>query len=353
MNSKQPAWLVTGGAGFIGANFARQALERTDARLVILDALTYAGDLSRLEDVRRHERFTFVRGDICDGALLERLFGEQAVTRVVHFAAETHVDRSILGADAFVRTNVLGTHALLEAARRAWKEAAGRLFLHVSTDEVFGALAPDEAPFNEDSPYRPNSPYAASKAAADHLARAWQQTYGLPTVVTHASNNYGPWQFPEKLLPLMILNALEGRELPVYGDGLQVRDWLSVEDHVEALLAVLARGQPGRSYVIGGGQQRANIDLVRQVCEIVDRLEARPAGASARLIRHVTDRPGHDRRYALDSRRLRAELGWQPRGSLAQDLPALVEWYRQHKAWADAVRSGEYRRYYRQQYGTR
>jgi dTDP-glucose 4,6-dehydratase len=348
-----PTWLVTGGAGFIGAHFVRAALARSDTRVVVLDALTYAGDLARLEDVLRAPNLTFIKGDICDFDLLKRTFAEHAVTHVVHFAAESHVDRSILGPQDFIRTNIDGTYALLECARHAWADPAGKLFLHVSTDEVFGSLGPADPPFRETTPYHPNSPYSASKAAADHLVRAWHHTYALPAVVTNSSNNYGPWQFPEKLLPLMILNALEGKELPVYGDGLQVRDWIHVEDHCAALLAVLDRGRLGETYAIGAGDERANLDLVGLLCAAVDQIQGQAAGTAARLIRHVKDRPGHDRRYALDSSHLRQELGWRPRHSLATALPELVRWYREHKPWADAVRSGEYLKYYERQYGKR
>jgi dTDP-glucose 4,6-dehydratase len=347
------AWLVTGGAGFIGCNFVRMALPKAP-RLVVLDALTYAGNLANLNGVLDSPKVTFIKGDICDAELTARIFREHGVTHVIHFAAESHVDRSILGSTPFVRTNVLGTHTLLEAARAAWGEAAqGRRFLHVSTDEVFGTLAPDDPPFRETSPHRPNSPYAASKAGADHLVRAWFHTYGLPTLISNCSNNFGPYQFPEKLIPLMILNALEEKPLPVYGDGRQVRDWLHVEDHCEALLAVLERGVPGETYVAGGNNERANLDVVHGICDAVDALEGRAAGATRKLIRHVTDRPGHDRRYAIDAGKIRRELGWSPRHVFERSLPALVSWYRGHKAWADDIRSGQYLHYYAQQYGKR
>jgi dTDP-glucose 4,6-dehydratase len=346
-----PSWLVTGGAGFIGANFVHRALPRPDTRLVVLDALTYAGDLTRLEDVARAPNLTFVKGDICDFALLTELFAEHAITHVVHFAAESHVDRSILGPQDFIRTNIDGTCMLLEAARHAWTDPAGRLFLHVSTDEVFGSLGPGEPPFRETTPYHPNSPYSAWKAAADHLVRAWHHTYGLPAIITNSSNNYGPWQFPEKLLPLVILNAYEGKGLPVYGDGMQVRDWIHVDDHCTALLSILDRGRPGETYAIGAQQECPNIEIVSRICTAVDEIKGQPLGTAERLIRHVKDRPGHDRRYAIDSSHLRQELGWKPRYSLVRALPELARWYVDHKPWADAVRSGEYRRYYEEQYG--
>src|SRR5579863_4240523 len=286
------AWLITGGAGFIGCNFVRLALP-TAPKLVVLDALTYAGNLSNLSGLLDSPKLTFVRGDICDADLVTRLFREHGITHVIHFAAESHVDRSILGSAPFVRTNVLGTHTLLEAARTAWGNTTqGRRFLHVSTDEVFGTLAPDDPPFRETAAHRPNSPYAASKAGADHLVRAWFHTYGLPTLTSNCSNNFGPWQFPEKLIPLMILNALEEKPLPVYGDGKQVRDWLHVQDHCEALLTVLERGVPGETYVVGGNNERTNLDIVQAICDAVDGQERRATGTTRKLIRHVTDRPG-------------------------------------------------------------
>jgi dTDP-glucose 4,6-dehydratase len=346
-------WLVTGGAGFIGSNFVRAALPHAP-RLVVLDALTYAGNLANLEGVLDSPKLKFVRGDICDGDLVASLFQEYGITHVVHFAAESHVDRSILGSAPFVRTNVIGTHTLLEAARAVWAgDAAGRRFLHVSTDEVFGSLAPQDPAFNEETPYRPNSPYAASKAGSDHLVRAWAHTYGLPTLISNCSNNYGPWQFPEKLIPLMILNALEDKPLPVYGDGGQVRDWLHVQDHCEALLAILARGRVGETYTVGGENERSNLEVVHRICDAVDLELNRPGGTSRSLLRHVTDRPGHDRRYAINAAKIRAELDWAPRHPFDTALPALVRWYREHRAWADAIRSGQYRNYYAEQYAAR
>jgi dTDP-glucose 4,6-dehydratase len=346
-------WLITGGAGFIGANFVRLARARPQTRLLVLDALTYAGDPTRLEGCLAPPEAELVRGDIRDAGLVEKLFRERSVTHVVHFAAESHVDRSILGPQAFIQTNIEGTFTLLEAARQHWKEPSGKLFLHVSTDEVFGSLGPQDPPFHEETPYHPSSPYSASKAASDHLVRAWHHTYGLPMAISNCSNNYGPWQFPEKLIPLIILNALEGKDLPVYGDGMQVRDWLHVEDHCEALLAILERGVSGRTYTIGGHDERPNLEIIKRVCDAVDALTGKPPGQSQRLIRHVTDRPGHDRRYAIDASRIRNELGWQPRHQLETALPELVRWYVEHKSWADAVRSGEYKKFYRQLYGER
>lgn len=345
-------WLVTGAAGFIGSNFVRLACAVAGARLVVLDALTYAGNLENIADLVEDGRVGFHRGDICDAVLVAELFARYRFDRIVHFAAESHVDRSILGAGPFIRTNIQGTAVLLDAARASWQGCAdGRLFLHVSTDEVFGSLEPGDAPFTEQSPYRPNSPYSASKAAADHLVRAWQHTYGLPAIISNCSNNYGPWQFPEKLIPLTILNAFDGRELPVYGDGLQVRDWLHVEDHCRALLAILERGRVGGTYVVGGSCERANIEIVRRIAAEVDSLIGQPAGTSARLVRHVNDRPGHDRRYAMNAALLQRELGWRPRHDIESALPAVVRWYWENRAWADSIRSGAYVEYYEKQYG--
>jgi dTDP-glucose 4,6-dehydratase len=347
-------WLVTGGCGFIGSNFVRLAAARGLGPLLVLDALTYAGNLANIADLLEGGQVGFVRGDIRDAVLLNELFARHAFSHVVHFAAESHVDRSILGPKPFLETNVDGTFALLEAARAAWRDAAGRrLFLQVSTDEVFGSLGPHDPPFDEQSPYRPNSPYAASKAAADHLARAWSHTFALPVAIANCSNNYGPWQFPEKLIPLMILNAMDGKPLPVYGDGLQVRDWLHVQDHCEALLAILANGRAGASYAIGGGEECPNIAIVEAICVEVDRQLGRPAGTANRLIRHVADRPGHDRRYAMNAAAIAVALGWRPRHKLFQALPALIGWYRDNRAWAEAIRSGDYLTYYQQQYGGR
>ncbi len=336
--------LVTGGAGFIGSNFVRYILQaEPQAQVINLDALSYAGSLENLRELPDPGRHSFVHGDIRDRALVERLLREHAVDSIVHFAAETHVDRSILDPEPFIQANVVGTYTLLEAARRVWLEEGlhpreALRFHHVSTDEVFGTLGPDDPAFSETTPYAPNSPYAASKASSDHMVRAYGQTYGLPFTITNCSNNYGPYMFPEKLIPLMILNALEGRPLPVYGDGMQIRDWLYVEDHCEAIRLAVREGKPGETYVVGGGNQPPNIEVVRTLCEILDRrLPASPHAPHAGLIRFVTDRPGHDRRYAMDITKIRRELGWQPRHDLASGLAETVDWYLSHSDWVEAV----------------
>jgi len=348
--------LVTGGAGFIGSNFVRHVLACSDARVVVLDALTYAGNLESLADVARDPRFAFVRGDIAERETLRALFRERRPDAVVNFAAETHVDRSIDDPSSFVRTNVLGTHELLEAARIHLRElpaaADGFRFLHVSTDEVYGTLGSDGL-FSETTPYAPNSPYAASKAAADHLVRAWHETYRLPALITNCSNNYGPYQFPEKLIPLMILNALEGRRLPIYGDGGNVRDWLYVEDHCEGILLALRKGAPGGKYNVGGGNERTNLQVVDALCAALEAerpardnaaLAAQGVDSYAGLKTFVADRPGHDRRYAIDATKIRRELGWAPRHAFESGLRETVRWYLGNRAWCDAVQSGKYRR---------
>ena len=341
--------LVTGGAGFIGGCFARQVVADRAARVVNLDKLTYAGNLQSLEPVRDDPLHVFVRGDIADRGLVDRLLDEFRPAAIVHCAAESHVDRSIDGPRAFLQTNVAGSFELLEAARAYWErlDAAERQafrFLQVSTDEVYGSLGPT-GKFTEQSPYTPNSPYAASKAAADHFVRAFHHTYGLPTLVTHCSNNYGPYQFPEKLIPLMVLNALEGKPLPVYGDGGNVRDWLYVEDHARALWRVLEAGRPGEAYNIGGDAERTNLQVVEAVCAAVEALRPGLPHAPCRaLIRHVRDRPGHDRRYAIDPTKVRRELGWRPAVDFAEGLERTVRWYLEHPDWVAAVCSGSYRR---------
>ena len=319
--------LVTGGAGFIGSNFVLATIARTGEPVVNLDKLTYAGDRRNLAPLEGDARHVFVQGDICDRALVRRLLERHRPRALVHFAAESHVDRSIDGPADFVQTNVVGTFALLEEARAYWAAHPAFRFLHVSTDEVFGSLGEDDAAFTERSPYAPNSPYSASKAAADHLARAYHHTYGLPVLITNCSNNYGPRQYPEKLIPLTIHNALAGKPLPVYGDGRNVRDWLYVEDHCEALARVLEHGRPGETYNIGGGAEMRNIDLVHQICALLDELHPAPQAGYARLVTFVRDRPGHDRRYAIDCAKMRRELDWQPRESFASGLRKTVRWY--------------------------
>ncbi len=346
--------VVTGGAGFIGANFVRRALARTDARVVVLDKLTYAGNLESLADVASHPRYAFVEADIADRAAVRAVFAEHRPAAVVNFAAETHVDRSIDDPASFVRTNVTGAFELLEAARLYLREhpSDGFRFLHVSTDEVYGTLGAVGA-FSEATPYAPNSPYAASKAGADHLVRAYHETYRLPVLLTNCSNNYGPFQFPEKLIPLMILNAVEGKSLPIYGDGGNVRDWLFVLDHCDGILLVLRKGAPGAKYNIGGGNERTNLQVVDALCAALDAelppaanpaLVARALASYAGLKTFVSDRPGHDRRYAIDASKIRAELGWAPLHAFEAGLRETVRWYLANKPWCEAVQSGKYRR---------
>ena len=324
--------LVTGGAGFIGSNFVLGTVAQAGEPVVNLDKLTYAGSLRNLDALRGDARHTFVQGDICDRELLRKLLEQHRPRAIVHLAAESHVDRSIQGPAEFVQTNVVGTFALLEESRAYWQDLAAPertafRFLHISTDEVYGSLGPEAPAFTEETPYAPNSPYSASKAASDHLVRAYHHTYGLPTLITNCSNNYGPHQFPEKLIPLMIHHALAGKPLPVYGDGLNVRDWLYVEDHCAALREVLARGRPGEVYNVGGGAEMKNIDLVRTLCALLDDASPRTGGSYASLITFVQDRPGHDRRYAIDAGKIRRELGWQPQESFESGLRKTVRWY--------------------------
>jgi dTDP-glucose 4,6-dehydratase len=352
---KSKTILVTGGAGFIGSNFIRHAVAtRPDWAIVNLDALTYSGNLMTLATVDR-ERCRFVHGDIRDLELLNRLFSEFQFDGLFHFAAESHVDRSIVGPEAFADTNVLGTFRMLEAARGFWERAgrpAGFRFLHVSTDEVYGSLGPTGY-FSETTPYDPSSPYSASKAASDHFVKAYFRTYGLPVLVTNCSNNYGPHQFPEKLIPLVILNIMDHKPLPVYGDGRNVRDWLYVQDHCDALLTVFDGGRPGETYNIGGGAERENIQIVNFLCDLLDRKLRRAGGASRSLIRFVTDRPGHDRRYAIDASKIKNELGWSPQHAFEEALEKTVDWYLANMDWVDAVRSGEYRKWIEANYAER
>jgi len=350
--------LVTGGAGFIGSNFVLEWLALGNEPVVNLDALTYAGNPENLHSLRNNADHLFVCGDICDRAVVDQILARFRPRAIVHFAAESHVDRSIHGPAAFLQTNVNGTFTLLEATR-AYLESLDDCarnsfrFLHVSTDEVYGSLSPNDPPFAETHPYEPNSPYSASKAASDHLVRAWHHTYGLPAITTNCSNNYGPYHFPEKLIPLTIVNALAGRALPVYGDGLQVRDWLYVKDHCSAIREVLARGRVGETYNIGGRNERPNIEIVRTICQLLDELRPDPAGPRARWITHVTDRPGHDRRYAIDATKIERELGWAPDETFESGIRKTVEWYLDHPEWVANIQSGGYRNWVQTNYAKR
>ena len=339
--------LVTGGAGFIGANFVAQLLAGEVERVVVLDALTYAGNPANLVAAHRDPRFRFIRGSILDRSHVEDILFAEAIDTVAHFAAESHVDRSIRGPETFVETNVTGTLRMLEAVRNhvtIRPEYRERFrFLHVSTDEVFGTLGADDPKFSETTPYAPNSPYAASKAASDHLVRAWHETYGLNTLISNCSNNYGPFQFPEKLIPLVIHNALGGKPLPIYGDGQQIRDWLYVGDHCAALATILKRGTPGETYAVGGNAERTNLDVVGALCYLLDKHRPKNAGSYRDQIAFVTDRPGHDRRYAIDASKLKRDLGWQPERDFTSGLEATVVWYLDNGDWVRDVTSGAYR----------
>jgi len=346
----QDCILVTGGAGFIGSNFILQQMQDATVSIVNLDKLTYAGNLRNLEGVEGDRRYTFVQGDIGDRKTVSRILAERQPVAIVHFAAESHVDRSIRGPEEFISTNVNGTFALLEETRAYWsglsKEHGDRFrFLHVSTDEVYGSLGPNDPPFRETTPYAPNSPYAASKAASDHLVRAYHHTYGLPTLTTNCSNNYGRFQFPEKLIPLMILNARDGKPLPVYGDGKNVRDWLYVEDHCEAIATVLRKGRPGGTYNIGGWNEKPNIEIVETICQLVDEMVPRNVASRRDLITFVKDRPGHDRRYAMDAGKIERELAWRPKETFETGLRKTVRWYLEHAEWVESVTSGSYRQW--------
>ena len=360
--------LVTGGAGFIGSNFVLQWCTDGNEPVLNLDALTYAGNPANLASLEGNPQHTFVHGDIRDSTLLDRLFIEHKPRAVVHFAAESHVDRSILGPEAFVETNMVGTFRLLEAARAYWQSLEGEAraefrFLHVSTDEVYGTLGQNDPAFTETTAYAPNSPYSASKAASDHMVRAYHHTYGLPVLTTNCSNNYGPYHFPEKLIPLMIVNALAGKPLPVYGDGMQIRDWLYVEDHCAAIRRVLEAGLPGEVYNVGGWNEKANIEIVQTICNLLDELapatergvrDARsgaPLTRYAELITHVTDRPGHDRRYAIDARKIERELGWKPKETFETGIRKTVAWYLNNQGWVQNVLDGSYRDWLHTQYG--
>ena len=349
---------VTGGAGFIGANFVLDWLGQSDEGVVNLDKLTYAGNLANLVSLQNDPRHHFVRGDICDGALVLALLTQHRPRAIVHFAAESHVDRSIHGPAEFIATNVNGTFALLEAARAYWSTLAGAekdafRFVHISTDEVYGSLDENGAPFRETTAYAPNSPYSASKAASDHLVRAYFHTYGLPTVTTNCSNNYGPWQFPEKLIPLVMANALAGKPLPIYGDGGQIRDWLYVSDHCAALRRALEAGRPGQVYNIGGWNEMRNIEVVQTLCDILDQVAPKAAGSYAGQIAYVPDRPGHDRRYAVDAGKIERELGWKPLETFDTGIRKTVQWYLDHQEWVAQVQSGAYLSWVAQNYANR
>ena len=351
--------LVTGGAGFIGSNFILQWLAREPAALVNLDRLTYAGNLANLASVSQHPRYSFVQGDINDRKLVADLLARLQPAAIVHFAAESHVDRSILGPEEFIQTNVHGTFSLLEEARAYWQvlpagEQSRFRFLHVSTDEVYGSLGENDPAFSETTPYAPNSPYAASKAASDHLVRAWFHTFKLPTLTTNCSNNYGPFQFPEKLIPLMIHNALNGKPLPVYGDGQNVRDWMYVEDHCSAIRCVLHNGRLGETYNVGGKSERRNLDVVRAICAVLDELRpASPHAPHQQLIHFVKDRPGHDRRYAIDSAFIERELDWRPEVTFEAGIRNTIVWYLEHQDWVEAITTGSYRDWITTQYAQR
>jgi dTDP-glucose 4,6-dehydratase len=348
--------LVTGGAGFIGSNFILQWLANEAGEVVNLDKLTYAGNPANLASISSNSKYNFVHGDICDRELIASLLKQYRPRAIVHFAAESHVDRSIHGPDDFIRTNVNGTFSLLEEARAYWSEMNGAgksefRFLHVSTDEVYGSLSATDAAFSETTRYAPNSPYSASKAASDHLVRAYHHTYGLPTLTTNCSNNYGPFQFPEKLIPLVILHAIQGKPIPVYGDGQNVRDWLYVTDHCEAIRTALAGGRPGETYNVGGRNEIKNLDVVNTICSVLDELCPKdPVTPHAKLITFVKDRPGHDRRYAMDATKIESELGWRPKETFESGIRKTIEWYLANQAWIDGVTSGSYRQWMATQY---
>nr|WP_321984092.1 dTDP-glucose 4,6-dehydratase [uncultured Lichenicoccus sp.] len=339
--------LLTGGCGFIGSAVVRHLIRATAHSVVNVDLMTYAASEDALEEARTHERHTLVHADVADLTAMQRLFSEHRPDAVMHLAAESHVDRSIDGPAVFIQTNVVGTFALLEAARGYWSklDAQGRQsfrFHHISTDEVFGALGDDDPPFSETTPYDPRSPYSASKAASDHLVRAWFHTYGLPALVTNTTNNYGPWHFPEKLIPLVTINAIEGRELPVYGDGSNKRDWLFVEDHAQALVRAVEQGVPGGTYAIGARQPRSNLEVVQAICRVLDELRPDPAGPRERLIRYVTDRPGHDFRYEIDASHAQTSLGWVAAHDFEHGIRRTVQWYLDHQDWWQAIRDKKY-----------
>ncbi len=351
--------LVTGGAGFIGSNFVMDWLAQSDEPVLNLDKLTYAGNLQNLASLNDNPQHVFVQGDIGDKKLVADLLAQYQPRAIINFAAESHVDRSISGPDDFIQTNIVGTFNLLEVTRGWWQNLSGQekdnfRFLHVSTDEVYGSLALDAPAFTEEHPYEPNSPYSASKAASDHLVRAYQHTYGLPTLTTNCSNNYGPYHFPEKLIPLMIVNALAGKPLPVYGDGMQIRDWLYVKDHCSAIRRVLEAGRVGETYNVGGWNEKANIDIVKLICQHLDKLQPRNDGQSyAAQITFVKDRPGHDRRYAIDARKIERELGWKPEETFETGIVKTIRWYLDNTGWVENVQTGAYREWLASNYGSR
>ena len=345
--------LITGGAGFIGSHLVRHMVSTyPQYRVINLDKLTYAGNLETLKDIEQSPNYEFVKGDICDNVLLDELFESLQIDQVIHLAAESHVDRSIQDPLAFIQTNIVGTVQLLNAAKKAWKDFAGKCFYHVSTDEVYGTLG-ETGFFLEPTPYDPRSPYSASKASSDHLVRAYHHTYGMPVKLSNCSNNYGPYQFPEKLLPLMINNIQQEKPLPIYGDGKYTRDWLWVEDHVSAIDCIFHKGELGETYNIGGNNEWQNLDLVHLLCEVMDELLGRKPGSAKELITFVTDRPGHDRRYAIDATKIKEKLGWEPTMKMAEGLQKTASWYLENKAWMDNITSGSYQQYYEKQYGSR
>ncbi len=356
LSKEKKTVLITGGAGFIGSNFVHHWCQNyPDDQVIVLDALTYAGNRQNLAGLEERRQFKFVQGDICDRPLIDNLLKEEKITTLAHFAAESHVDRSILGPDAFVQTNVIGTFTLLESFRHYWNEQSKPehyRFLHVSTDEVYGSLEADDPAFSETTPYAPNSPYSASKAGSDHLARAYFHTYNVPTIITNCSNNYGPYHFPEKLIPLMCINILLGKPLPVYGDGQNIRDWLYVGDHCSALETVINKGKPGETYNIGGNNEVKNIDLVTLLCNLMDELAPElPVKPAKELITFVKDRPGHDRRYAIDATKIKTELGWTPQETVENGLRKTIQWYLNHQEWWQPLLSKEYQDYYQKVYG--
>ncbi len=359
MKDRTSMILVTGGAGFIGSNFVLDWLAQSEESVLNLDKLTYAGNLDNLASLKDDARHIFVQGDIGDKSLVTDLLNKYQPRAIINFAAESHVDRSISGPDDFIQTNIVGTFNLLETTRAYWQllqadQKATFRFLHISTDEVYGSLSPEAPAFTESHPYEPNSPYSASKAASDHLVRAYQHTYGLPTLTTNCSNNYGPYHFPEKLIPLMIVNALADNPLPVYGDGMQVRDWLYVKDHCSAIRRVLEAGRVGETYNVGGWNEKPNIEIVRLVCELLDELKPRADGKSyAAQITHVTDRPGHDRRYAIDASRIAKELGWKPQETFETGIRKTIAWYLDNSDWVNNVQRGAYREWLDNNYGNR